>query len=491
MSEIDIKHNQVPTRENRLGAITGYVGTIGELNSQAGGCGVQNRERCFSQASACASGCCQGQLSSIQNVVVINHGAIGCAADAVATNVNKKSGARIRGLEYSNVRIVSSNLLERDTVFGAVDKLKDTILQAAKRYHPDAIFVTTSCVSGIIGEDIQGALEDLKPQLDIPLVPAFCEGFRSKVWASGFDSAFHAVLFGIVEPPRQVEKTNKVNFVNFRGSARNEIIRTFKKLGVEPVFLLQYATIEELKRLSEARATVSICGTLGSYIGNGLEQNYGVPYIKTEQPHGIQGYINWMRNLGTFLGKEKEVEEHLAEEEERTREELAELRAKLKGKRVVVGMGPSFGHNYTRVLEELGLDVVWTATWHFDQNYDHGDVPESTKRLAEIDDSLKVSVGDQQNYEIVNLLNKLQPDLYVTRHGGSSVWATKMGIATHMVVDEFTAFGYNGIVNFGNILVDKLTNRALAKRLASRIQLPYSEWWLGQDSFSFLQEEVF
>jgi nitrogenase molybdenum-iron protein alpha chain len=99
-------------------------------------------------------------------------------------------------------------------------------------------------------------------------------------------------------------------------------------------------------------------------------------------------------------------------------------------------------------------------------------------------------VGDQQNYEVVNLLTKLKPDLYVTRHGGSSVWSTKMGIATHMLTDEFTAFGYGGLVNFGNILVDKLTNRALAKRLAQRIKLPYTSWWLAQDSFSFIQDEA-
>lgn len=486
MSIIDITRNEVPVRENRLGAVTGYVGTIGDLHARASGCQVANRERCFTQASACSSGCCQGQLASIQDALVINHAPVGCAADAVAGNVNYKSGARIRGFEYQNIRVISSNLEERDTVFGATEKLRETILDAYRRYRPEAIFVTASCVSGIIGEDIQSVLNELKDELGIPLVPAFCEGFKSKVWASGFDAAFHAVLHGIVEPPRQ--KTNKVNFVNFRGSARKEIVRTFAKLGVEPIFLLQWSKVEELRRLSEARATVSICGTLGSYLGNALEQYYGVPYVKTEQPHGIAGYKNWLRSLGTLLDREAEVEEHLAQEEARIADELATIRAKLKGKTAVVGMGPSFGHNYSRVLRELGVEVLWTATWHFDQNYDHGEVPESTRRLAEVDQTLGVSVGDQQNYEIVNLLNRLKPDLYVTRHGGSSVWATKMGIASYMVTDEYAAFGFNGILDFGNVLIDKLTNRALARTLAHRIKLPYSDWWIAQDSFSLLEE---
>lgn len=488
MSRIDIKRNEAPIREKRLSAITGYVGTVGELGERAGNCGIRNRDRCFTQASSCSSACCQGQLANIKDAVVVNHAAIGCAADSAAINVNFKSGARIRGLELGNVRIVSSDLRESDTVFGATSKLRNALIAAYRRYRPKAIFVTTSCVSGIIGEDVQGVLDELRDELSIPLVPAFCEGFKSKVWASGFDAAFHAVLHGLVEAPKR--KTNKVNFVNFRGSARKEIISTFAELGVDPVFVLQHATVDELTRLAESAATVSICGTLGSYLGNGLEQNYGVPYLKTEQPHGIEGYKNWLRALGVALGKEAEVERHIEAQAVRIRPELDELRRQLAGKTAVVGMGPSFGHNFVRVLSELGVNVVWGATWHFDQNYDHGGLPESTARLTESNPDLRISIGDQQTFEIVNLLNRLKPDLYVTRHPGSSVWATKMGIATYFLTDEFGAFGFNGVLEFGRVLVDKLTNRSLARKLAARTKLPYTEWWIDQESFSFLRPEA-
>ena len=88
MGTINIKQNEVPIREFRLGAVTGYVGTIGDLHDRAAaGCDVGNRERCFTQASACSSGCCQGQLGSIKDAIVVNHAPVGCAADAVASNV--------------------------------------------------------------------------------------------------------------------------------------------------------------------------------------------------------------------------------------------------------------------------------------------------------------------------------------------------------------------------------------------------------------------
>jgi len=37
------------------------------------------------------------------------------------------------------------------------------------------------------------------------------------------------------------------------------------------------------------------------------------------------------------------------------------------------------------------------------------------------------SVSDQQNYELMNTLNTLKPDIYFSRHQGTTVWALKQG----------------------------------------------------------------
>lgn len=484
---INIRNSEAAIRENRLGAITGYNGSIKDLVGRASGCSLQNRERCFSQASACSSGCAQGYLSGIRDVSIVNHAPVGCAADSIAGNVQRKWGETIRGWKHTNISLFSTNMNESDTVFGATDKLQDAVREAYRRYEPKAIFVTTSCVSGVIGEDIMSAVGHVQEELPVPVIPVFCEGFKSKVWASGFDAAFHAILTRLVKPPEK--KTNKVNMINFRGSARKEIEEILARLGLEPVFLVPFSTVEELERLSESAASISICGTLGSYLGNGLEEQYGVPYIKGLQPHGIAGIEDWLRKLAKVVGKEAEAEAYIAEQRERVLPELAAIREELKGYRAVVGMGPSFSFNYVRVLQELGVEVVWGAAWHFDQQYDHGSCPESASQLSRELEELPVSICDQQSFELLNLLNKLKPDLYISRHGGTSVWTTKMGIASVMVTDEYAAFGYKGLIDFGYRLIDAVTNRSLAKTLAKRVKLPYTDWWLAQDSFSLLEEE--
>ncbi len=485
---ININVSEAATRENRLGAITGYKGSIKDLVEKASCCSLKNKERCFTQASACSLGCAQGYLSGIIDAAIVNHAPVGCAADAVYGNTTNKWGEKVRGWRHRNINLICTNMTEEDTVFGAANKLKNGVREAYRRFNPKAIFVTTSCVSGIIGEDINSILDELRDEIPVPLAGVFCEGFKSKVWASGFDAAFHAILTAVVKPPEK--KTNKVNMINFRGSAREEIISILARFGLEPVFVAPFSTIEELSRMSESVATISICGTLGSYLGNGLEEQYGVPYIKALQPHGIAGFESWLRELGKATGKKKEVEDYIREQKDVIIPEIEEIREKLKSYSAVVGMGPSFGHNYIRVLKELGLQVLWGATWHFDQQYDHGSTPESSRSLSGEEKDLPVSVCDQQNFELLNLLSKLKPDIYISRHGGTAVWATKMGIASVMVADEYSAFGYKGIIDFGYRLIDAVTNRSLAKNLAARVKLPYTEWWLKQDSFKFLEEVI-
>lgn len=485
---INLKISEVAIRENRLGSVTGYHGSIKELVSQASSCSLKNKERCFSQSSACSSGCAQGYLSRIVDAAIVVHAPVGCAADSVYSNTQNKWGEKVRNWKHRNINVINTNMVEEDTVFGAVVKLKDAIREAYHRFNPKAIFVTTSCVSGIIGEDINSVLDELEEEIPIPLAPVFCEGFKSKIWASGFDAAFHAILTKIVKPPQR--KTNKVNMINFSGSARKQIIETLARFDLEPVFVAPYSTVEELSKMSESAATISICGTLGSYIGNGLEEHYGVPYVKTLQPHGIVGMDSWLRGLGAVTGKEQEVEVYIHEEKEKIASDLVEIREKLQGHTAVVGMGPSFGHNYIRTIQELGIEVIWGATWHFDPQYDNGQRPASTELLANQEVDIPVSVGDQQNFELLNLLNRLKPDLYVARHGGSTVWATKLGIPSVMVADEFSAFGYQGLIDFGYRLSDALTNQSLAKNLSSRVKMPYTNWWMEQDSFIFLGDEV-
>ncbi len=482
---INLQETTVGTRENRLGSITGYCGSLRDLSGSCR-CGrLKDGERCFTQSSGCNSGCALNQLAGIRNVAIINHAPSGCTAIASRSTVINRQLAKKRGVTTNTV-FVGTDMNEQDTIFGSTESLGKIIREVYRRYRPEAIFVGTSCVTGIIGEDVDTVTRKVAEEIKVPVIPVHCEGFKTRIWATGFDIADHAVLTGIVKPPK--EKRNVINFKNFCNGKRKEISEIFGRLGVEPLFLYRNSTVEELSHLSESLATVCICGSLGTYLGNGLEQAYGVPYLETLNPLGVVGFETWLRTIGKTIHKEREVEDYISEERVKYLPQIEEVKKKLSGLRAVIGMGPGFGFEIARVVEELGIQVVWQALWHFDSQHDNSQTPAAFQYMLDRSENYKLSVADQQNHELLNILNHYKPDLYFSRHPGSTVWAIKQGIPAVHIEDEYMAFGYQGTLNFAYTILDTVTNRSLARNLAARVKLPYTDWWYRQEPSHFYKE---
>ena len=485
---INLKNSNVATRENRIGSITGYLGSLHDLASQSE-CGtLKGCSRCFSQSSTCLSSCALGQLSAIRDVAIIHHGPAGCSVAAAGSYYLDKVMAKKRGVTNDTV-YVGTDMNENDTIFGSTEQLKKIVLEVNKRYSPKAIFVTSSCATGIIGEDIDSVVDEIKDQVNVPIVAVHCEGFKSRIWATGFDVSDHAVLQSIVKPPREGIKSNKINFKNFYESARPEIIEMFKNFDLEPTFLYCNSTVEELSHISEALATTCICGTLGNYLGNALEEKYGVPYVRSINQCGIVGFETWLREIGKVTGRSEKIEKYIKEQREIYLPKIEEVKKELKGLKAVIGMGPGYTFEVSRVLNELGIEVVWALAWHYDKKYENGDVPPSMKYLLENDIDFGTSISDQQNYEVMNVLNKYQPDLYLSRHPGSTVWAIKNGTPAVYVADEYMIFGYKHTLDFANSILDSIRNRSFEKNLAKRTKLPYTDWWYKQSVGEFLVQE--
>ncbi|MDA8233375.1 MAG: nitrogenase [Clostridia bacterium] len=485
---INLKSPEAPIRELRLGSITGYQGTVSDLCRKSQKGDLKEQERSFSQCATCASVTAICQLAMIQDAAVVNHAPLGCAGDFTNFNFINRIGQNKRGWRLANARLISSNLRESDTVFGGAVKLREAVRAAYDRYQPRAIFITTSCVSGIIGEDLQGTTEDIEEELGIPIISVSCEGFRSQIWASGFDAAYHAILRKVVKPAQR-KRTDLVNIINFWGD--DIFTELLGKIGLTPNYVVPFTTIEQLEKLSEAAATLQVCGTLGTYLAAGLEQHFGVPEVKAPPPYGIPGTDAWLRELGKVTGKEKEVEALIASEKVRIAPELAELRQQLKGIKAFVGAGAVQGHSIINVLNELELDILGGCVWHHDQKLDHGDPKgDSLQHIIDNYADVSFSICNKQSFEMVNLLNKLQPDIFIVRHNGMAVWGAKLGIPTFLMGDEHFGIGYQGLINYGQKIAETIANPAYVKNLAKYSKLPYTDWWLKQEPFAFLGKGV-
>ncbi|MEM5769796.1 MAG: nitrogenase component 1, partial [Bacillota bacterium] len=193
----------VPGRENRLEACIAYGGTACGLKTQNRSC-LKNQERSFSQAGLCQLLPTMGMLLTLPETAVIVHGAIGCASNGVGALI----GIRLRNIQNGNLKAedsnwVSTNLTESDVVHGGEAKLEKAIVEVYERYHPKSIVVFQTCTPSIIGDDVASIIDRMRERLDIPILAAYCEGFKTKVWATGYDVAFHAIVHGFIESDRE------------------------------------------------------------------------------------------------------------------------------------------------------------------------------------------------------------------------------------------------------------------------------------------------
>ncbi|HEY8392340.1 MAG TPA: nitrogenase component 1 [Capillibacterium sp.] len=486
MSKINLALPAVPIREHRLNSITGYQGDAAAL-VKAGGCRLKDQERSFSQCMGCATSKAACMTILIQDAAVISHGPVGCASCLHEFAFTYRVNAPLRGVEKPTPRrIFSTNLQEKEAIYGGGPKLARAIREVHDRTGAKAIFVLTTCATGIIGDDVEGVCAEAEAELGVPVVPVFCEGFRSKVWTTGFDAAYHGIARKLIPKP-QTRRRDLINVINFWGS--DVFTQWFAPFGARPNYLTPYATVDQLKLAGEAAATVQACSTLGSYLGAVLEQEYGVPELPAAPPYGIAQTDRWFRALGRILGQEEVAEKLIATKKKEYLPKIETLRRKLAGKTAYVTAGAAHGHALLAVLGELGLKVYGAAIFHHDPVYDSGR-PENDQLalcVADYGNVPNYTVCNKQEFELVNALNRLRPDVLLARHGGMTLWGAKLGIPSLLVGDEHFAMGYEGLVSYGQRLAEVIENDEFVKNLAKHAVMPYTKWWLAQAPAYFLE----
>lgn len=486
MSKINLSTPEVAVREIRLGSVTGFYGNASEL-VECSRCGsLKDKKRSFSQCLGCSTSNAACMTVLIQDAAVISHGPVGCSTCLHEFAFTYRVNAELRNVKNPTQRkIYSTNLTEKDTIYGGAVKLEETIREAYNRSKPNVIFVLTTCAAGIIGDDVESVTNKLEAEIGIPIVAIFCEGFRSKMWTSGFDAGYHGIARKLIKPSEK--KRNIINVINFWGS--DVFNKWFNRFGFEANYITPYSTLETLRHSSEAVCTVQACATLGSYLATALDQEFGVPELKNSPPYGIAQTDRWFRELGQLIGKEKEVEDFLKEEKEKYLPQIEELRKKLAGKTAYVTAGASHGHSLIAMLSELGMKAVGAAIFHHDPKYDSDSEDADTLKhtVEDYGDVPNYTVCNKQEFELVNVLNRLRPDILFARHGGMTLWGAKFGIPSLLVGDEHFGMGYEGLVKYGNQILETIENDEFVKNLEKHAVNPYTKWWLEQEPYTFLK----
>lgn len=487
----------VPGREDRVSACIAYGGSACGFGKKDKPC-LSNQERGFAQAGLCQLLPTLGMLLTLPDTAIVIHGAIGCASTGFGGNIGIRLRHLQRGITNAKDTVwVSTNLTESEVVHGGEAKLESTIYEVYEKIKPKSIIVLQTCAPSIIGDDLASVIDKVREKLDIPIAASTCEGFKTKVWATGYDVAFHAIVHGFIEKDKEGRPTKKsgrvegqrpiVNIINLASVGKpdeDEITRILNAIGIDVLIGPNFASRETIRKMTQADLTVSVCPTHDDYFVDYLHQEYGIPYVLKDMPIGLENTKLWLTDIAEKVGLKKEAEKFIEEETARALKSVEKFAPYLNGKKVFLSAGEFRALVTGSLFQELGLQVVGVRAYHHDS---FGD--EYYDKLVDSQEGkdFAVDIANFQPFELTNMLKKIKPDLFIG-HIGDNIWAAKLGIPVVTIFRVFDYYiGYRGFYEVAKKAARVLRNPSFNVNLAKNVQHPYKKDWYAENPFKYIK----
>ena len=133
-------------------------------------CDADSIAGCVSQR-ACVYCGARVVLNPITDAIHLVHGPIGCASYTWDIRGSLSSGSELNRLSFS------TDLRENDVIFGGERKLALAIDELVKKYRARLVFVYSTCIVGVIGDDLEAVCKAAAQKHGIEVIPVESSGF--------------------------------------------------------------------------------------------------------------------------------------------------------------------------------------------------------------------------------------------------------------------------------------------------------------------------
>ena len=418
-------------------------------------------------------------LNPVTDAVHLVHGPIGCAGYTWDIRGAKSSGVG------TNRSSFSTDMKELDVIFGGEKKLSNAIDELMGLYRPPIIFVYSTCIVGIIGDDLESVCKTASKKHNIPVIPVKSEGFKGNK-SDGYKAACDALKQLIKRPQEKKAAENKpeisqeitkqrikkprINILgDFNVAGDVWLIKPlFEQMGIEVIVSMTGdSTASSISRAAEADLNLVQCSGSMTYLAKWMKSEYAIPYLNVSF-FGIEDISIALRKTAEYFGSEemkKKAEKILEAETNRIMPEISRIRERVKGKKAAIYMGgPAKALTLIKGFSELGMEVVIIGT-QTGKKEDYEQISYSVRDGT-------VIVDDANPLELAELLVKQKADLMVAGVKERFI-AYKLGVAfcdfNHDRVVEFE--GFDGFVNFAQE-VDASINSPVWKAVRRRVLKP-------------------
>ncbi len=363
----------------------------------------------------------------IGDCIQIIHSPAGCAWYQWGTRRNLSAVYAWAGPDtlcndsHNRRRAITTDLDEKDVVFGGTEKLEKACLEAW-RLIPGAagILIYTTCTSGLIGDDCYSVARRVEKKIGMPVFVIDAPGFSGVSQSTGhhhFNVQFYDQMLEYRKKcPEVCMKKDEMGPYDIAiiGEFNMDwdlvyIKPLFEKLGCRIVSVFTGGErMENLLKIPDVKLNVLHCQRSCTYISKLIKEGFKVPYLDVSF-FGIEQTASSLRDVADFFGSQemKEKAEQIIEEEIRCITPAIDFyREKLTGKKVGMYVGGPRVWHWQRVMKELGMEVVFSmCTFAHEDDYE--------KINARSKDGVFV-VDNPNEFEIEECLEKFKPDLFLT-----------------------------------------------------------------------------
>ncbi|WP_440952137.1 nitrogenase iron-molybdenum cofactor biosynthesis protein NifE [Methanococcoides sp. FTZ1] len=389
---------------------------------------------------ACVYSGARVALNPVTDAVHLVHGPIGCASYTWDIRGSKSSDSETYRTSFS------TDMKGLDVVFGGETKLSNAIDELVEQYNPPAIFVYSTCIVGIIGDDLEAVCKSSTEIHGIPVIPVKSEGFKGTK-SDGYKAACNALMeiIGTKEP--EIRSEYRINLLGeFNVAGDVWLVKPlFERMGIQVITSMTGdSTIDSISKCHGAQLNLVQCSGSMTYLAKWMKKEYGIPFQKISF-FGMEDLGNALRTTAEFFGSDemkKIAEEIIEEETARIIPEISRIRERVKGKKAAIYMGGAAkALTLIKGYRELGMEVVIIGT----QTGKRDDYKQISYQVKDG----TVIVDDANPLELAELIVKQKADLMVAGVKERFI-AYKLGVAfcdfNHDRTLEFE--GFDGFVNF-------------------------------------------
>ncbi len=381
-------------------------------------------------------------LYPIADALHLVHGPIGCAAYTWDIRGALSSGPALHRLSFS------TDLQEQDVIFGGEEKLYRALTELIDRHSPKAAFVYSTCIVGLIGDDLEAVSRRVAKEKNIPVIPVQSEGFKGNKRA-GYNAACAAMFRLIGMGDVSSVSPMSVNILgDFNLAGEIWIVRDyFTRMGLEVVAnITGDGRVADIQRAHGAALNVVQCSGSTMDLAKMMKEKYGTPFLRVSY-FGVEDMAESLYNVARFFehldpGIMDRTRSLVKDELSLIYPEIQEYRRALTGKKAAIYVGGAFkAFSLVKAFRLLGMDVVLVGS--------QTGTEEDYQELHDVTDDGTIIVDDSNPLELSAFLQEKDVDIFV---GGVKerpiAYKLGVGFCDHNHERKEALEGFVGMLNF-------------------------------------------